>query len=384
MKKIVAFFVLLMGVLCVYSQISLNRTDFFEVGNEIPQIKYYSNSEVGVPFSTLFGEELIFDDLDWTNFTIDTLRFFNPQETDPENVFAEANCSQITEDGFVLHYSITESSIVLVGVQAQQPMTGDIMNMLMEQNVEVYSFPIALNDNNDANAISAFKEHISVYESILPPDYYGYLTALFDSVKFEIKLSFISEFDEFGSMEMKGLNNLQGTFDYLREKRTDVTYVNVYLRNKFSGSYTPVGDVVGDQLPVELPMIDSAFTYSYWTKGHNYPLVELIMTNDFQNVKQANYRHAENEEEIGNSELFSSVKHSVFPNPVTEMAVIKFDNLAGGNVYIFSQTGKLIEQLSFEGNSTTINTASFAVGMYFYQLIDRNGQIIGKGKFIKQ
>lgn len=74
----------------------------------------------------------------------------------------------------------------------------------------------------------------------------------------------------------------------------------------------------------------------------------------------------------------------VFPNPVTETAVLTFEGL-GGNEFLFLLTdisGKVLREMTFNGNTLTLQREGLASGVYFFQIMDNAGKKAGTGKVL--
>ncbi len=384
-KRYIAILVLLFCSVIIFGQISIIRTDVFDAGDEIPQIKYFSGSTEGISFFELFDEENpVFDDLDWQMTSIDTLRFIEPSETDIENSYPEANCAYTTIDGFVMYLIILEHKVELIGIQVQNPFTGVNMDMNVIETLTLYNLPSDYQDEHSDTGEFEHKDHITVYEEIIPSDYYDWVMETFDTVKFEISLSLNSNFDKYGSMEFVGDNNFNGVFDYLREKKIMITTIDILLRHSTYGWYMPIGSIPGLDLPVEFPIIDTLSSYSYWTKNMEYPLAELFMTNDFENVTQVDYRYNKNNpDNFVESGYFSNF--NIYPNPATDFMYFSFNNQVSGYILIFSANGDLTEKIIINQNQklTKYNTENLSNGTYFYQITDKNGKYSTSGKFVK-
>lgn len=285
----------------------------------------------------------------------------------------------MNEEGFVIHMKITDSEVITLGVQAQQPLTGDPMYLTFSDSLKMHKFPFVFGESHSDIGNSYNREHISAFEDIIPPDYYGIVSALYDTISFEIDYSINSEFDEYGTMVFNGQDNLNGSFEFLREKRLYVTHIDVLLRSRNSGNYTPLGDTpFADQLPMELPMIDSIFSLNYWTKDYKYPLAEIFTDNSYTNVIQVNYRYCD--KSFVSSNLYTV--HRVYPNPAINSVNFVFDNLAERLIYVYSETGVLVDVLHTNSNHIEFNTEELSQGNYLYKITDKNGIYLSSGRFL--
>ncbi|MFN0016255.1 MAG: hypothetical protein ACKVU2_17075 [Saprospiraceae bacterium] len=74
----------------------------------------------------------------------------------------------------------------------------------------------------------------------------------------------------------------------------------------------------------------------------------------------------------------------VFPNPVTESAVLTFEELRPGpyRFLLTDVSGKTVYETAFHGNALTFQRESLAGGLYFFQLLDGTGKRAGAGKVL--
>ncbi|MFH1320641.1 MAG: T9SS type A sorting domain-containing protein [Bacteroidota bacterium] len=70
-----------------------------------------------------------------------------------------------------------------------------------------------------------------------------------------------------------------------------------------------------------------------------------------------------------------------YPNPTVNELYIIAPSQKEGVVRIYNIIGKRIKNLALEGNITKINTSKLAVGMYIYQVVDAEGNVLKNGKF---
>lgn len=73
---------------------------------------------------------------------------------------------------------------------------------------------------------------------------------------------------------------------------------------------------------------------------------------------------------------------SIFPNPFSDQLTIKTSNLSAWKIQIFNSAGRLQTSASFSTLNKTITTHSFPSGLYFYKIIDDQGNLF-TGKLLK-
>lgn len=74
----------------------------------------------------------------------------------------------------------------------------------------------------------------------------------------------------------------------------------------------------------------------------------------------------------------------VSPNPVTETAMLTFEGLGAGE-YQFRMAnvaGKILREMTFDGNTLTLRREGLASGVYFFQIMGKAGKRVGSGKVL--
>ncbi len=292
--KLVMLLILLSSVLM--AQISIERSDAYQVGDQIPRLVMQNNQTNGVEFSSVIQHNILYGDQDWVNQFIDTVRYMSTEEFDPEQFFEDADFCFLTEEGFVMFAKSCEDFVELVGIKAFMPFMPDPVNMLFKESLVLMQFPCEYEDTHADTGTADNIQHISEYEQFIEMAGIDYeqISGMFDSVKIEIKYTLNSQFDEYGILTFTGDYNINGNYDYLREKSSLITRMDIFLKSNM-GYWMSIGSVPGIELPVDIPMIDTVNTYNYWTKNHMYPIAELIMTQNHTNVRDLRVRHTPNE-----------------------------------------------------------------------------------------
>jgi len=384
MKKSLLFCLIVLSVSISYSQISISRSDFIDVNDEIPRIFYtYEQDTYSICPDSVIPENLIFDDP--THFPvclIDTLIYFPSSDTDTAGIFEGATCAFMTRDGFIMHLLITEENVTLVGVQGELPLLGGMMNLEFEDTLIMNNFPGEYENTHVDQGAGMEKDHISTFESVIPTEYYSQLIAVFDTVRFFMELKLNTSFDEYGNVQFVGDSNQNGNFPYLRENRKMLTMFDVQLRNKFTDVYVSISGIpgVGEMLPMELPIYDTSYTHNYWVKDWKSPLLEVEYTTDYDSVYNMTFRYAYMSYVNNNS----ITDISVYPNPASEQLIICSEMIQDHTLYIYSSDSKLVYSSKLNSGNNSIDLSTLPGGMYFYQLNDKKGSPAVTGKLIKK
>jgi photosystem II stability/assembly factor-like uncharacterized protein len=76
----------------------------------------------------------------------------------------------------------------------------------------------------------------------------------------------------------------------------------------------------------------------------------------------------------------------LFPNPVTDRVNISGATVQAVSARVFDVNGRMVanQNVTIDGNVTTVATQNFAAGVYFLQTLDAQGNTIGRYRFVKQ
>ena len=78
------------------------------------------------------------------------------------------------------------------------------------------------------------------------------------------------------------------------------------------------------------------------------------------------------------------LEFSVSPNPFEQTLIIKTNFAQQETFYLYDVIGKLILTKTIEANKEQINTANLAAGLYFYSIVNKNGERVKAGKMVKE
>jgi poly(3-hydroxybutyrate) depolymerase len=84
-------------------------------------------------------------------------------------------------------------------------------------------------------------------------------------------------------------------------------------------------------------------------------------------------------------EISSEVSVSVFPNPAVnsyELRVLNYGAMQPLKFELYDTRGALLEQVNFQTASLSLQTNDLANGIYFYQINNNSGNLVGKGKIV--
>lgn len=85
---------------------------------------------------------------------------------------------------------------------------------------------------------------------------------------------------------------------------------------------------------------------------------------------------------VGIDEMTDIETDKVFPNPFSNSATIQFNHqLKDSSLNLFNVTGERVKTINFSGESVKIERENLSEGIYYYQIIQENGNVL-KGKLM--
>jgi hypothetical protein len=205
-------------------------------------------------------------------------------------------------------------------------------------------------------------------------DSLGVPSGLLDSIRLRLTIARNDFVDGFGTLAIPG-----GTYNVLRQKRTDYTDTRIDIHVPFFG-WQDVTDLLG----VGGFGQDTTITYSFLSNTAKEPIAELTMDSTGLIVQQADFK----DNGIASAvEPFIREKPEVVvsPNPATNQATFELKNIPSGQyaLRLFDANGHsvLIKELS--SGRESVSLVSLSGGMYMFHLTDAKNQIVASGKLLK-
>ena len=84
------------------------------------------------------------------------------------------------------------------------------------------------------------------------------------------------------------------------------------------------------------------------------------------------------------NDFISEIDYEVFPNPFYEQITIKRPIPKQETFCLYDSFGKLILTKTLEENKEQINTSFLPEGLYFYAIVNKNGERVKAGKVVKE
>lgn len=192
----------------------------------------------------------------------------------------------------------------------------------------------------------------------------GLIATVYDSLKVSTQISYWDTVDAFGTMTTP-----TGTYQVIRENHWDITIDSAKGRSS-GGSWSTL----------EATKV-TTHEYNWYANGIGYILVQMVMDSTSSTVHYVIWDTTA-PAPAGINEISASGKVSVYPNPCTNQ--VNFVTIGHNTSYIniFDVTGRKVEAVEMKNNMVNVNTASYASGMYLYNMTDENGNILDHGKFM--
>jgi|GEM_PF-1440455 hypothetical protein len=172
---------------------------------------------------------------------------------------------------------------------------------------------------------------------------------------------------------------------YTPANSLDSAYVVVQLSKNVAGVHTLIA-----QNAVEIPPSSVWAAHSFSLNYTNYSLTPDTLTIVF--TSSYNRKHAAPGSTLlidaltftginGIQEFQNLVKFDTYPNPSNSELNLNTDAGKVSLVNICDMSGRTIETLAITSDHTTVNTSSFAAGLYIYHAVNKDGVVQARGKF---
>ena len=356
-------------VVFLNAQISLESSDYFpEAGDTLSTL--FSVNTNGVTISASGGDQ----NWDFSNLTGGTARSRVIQSIDaapnPE-IFPSANLYIAQQAGGNGFYRSNSASFSILGFEGEDPLGQglEVETPFSPPYVERWGSLDFFDLNNLNSALT-----ITTAADDIPGNIFDGLPVTPDSIRIRVAINRVDLVDAWGSMIIPG-----GTFDVLREKRTEIRDVRLDIKVGIF-PWADITDTAIELLPIEQLGQDTAVTYSYWSDEAKEPIVIISANADETAINSIEYKfidiiNAVDDASVARPELV------VYPNPAVTKAKFKFTNMPTGqyNLDIYNLTGKVVISKQYQIYNTrleTVDLSSLTQGMYIYHLSDEAGNRI--------
>lgn len=276
----------------------------------------------------------------------DSMTFTNVQWTPYGASFPQANLAIVQNLGDAYIYATQSSTMLEINGQAADPLGTGMIALVFSNPETQMIFPAALGSSfgDTAGGVTQF--------------YYGMDPGIgftVDSVRIHTLVTKESDFDGWGS-----LTSPLGTFNVLRQNtfRKQVDTIDIYA--------------FGSWAPAFFSQEDSTRTYTYWTNGIGFPLVELTDQGDQGQITNCTWL-VSNPTVTGIPTNDNSNTIVAYPNPVSDVLNVQ-TSVEEGSIEVIDMTGRVVKTANINSTSTRIDVSDLAAGMYTYRVVGQNQQ----------
>jgi hypothetical protein len=349
MKKYLLSITAIAFVSALSAQITINESDLAPVYSVIHQ----NNDTTPTVVQGSAGTNQTYNLSAMAAQTTDTLLFTLPQFTPYGSTFAGSNLTvDVNSETAFLYFNESQTSFQI---------TGEVINPIDTTFIKIPfdNFETRLNFPCTYNSSFVDTAHGQAYA------YMGYDPGVgfqIDSIQVHTTIYKNAIVDGWGTAVTP-----LGTYNVIRVNTFRHEIDTVDLQTSGFWLYGAYG------------MDDSSRVYSYWANGIGYPVAELTDAHDFGTITGASWI-PQLPQQIGMSEFTNTIDMNVFPNPSIETVTFTTKDANVKTICILDASGSVVRKTNVENNNTVVNVNDLSTGMYFYQAIDANGTILGKGK----
>ena len=205
-------------------------------------------------------------------------------------------------------------------------------------------------------------------------DSLGVPTGLLDSIRIRFTIERNDFVDAYGTMAIPG-----GTYDVLREKRTDYTDTRIEIHT-FLG-WQDITDLLGDFGGFGR---DTSVSYLYISNTEKEPIA--VVTMDSTGLVPVTVDFKDNGAASAVSDAAGSrVDVVVSPNPVTDVATFRLSDMLQGQytLNVYDANGRLKQRVRLSSDQTAVNLSRMPNGACVYRLTDSRGRVVAAGQLVK-
>ncbi|MCF6170068.1 MAG: T9SS type A sorting domain-containing protein [Bacteroidales bacterium] len=335
-----------------YGQIVITNNDVAPVGTTIYMATDTVPADEIVPGDA--GADKSWDFSGLVDHLIDTMGLVMPASTPYADEFPGSNYALTfsnAEDtsnffSYMIRNSDKMSSIGLVGETPE----GMFIWKVSPENI-IHDFPVAYGDSYPENYTE-----VAVFSSPQPGA---------DSVRLKNTVTKQTNVDAWGMLTIP-----MGTFDVLRIRADEVSTDSVFVL------------IAGNWLFISRSQ-DSTASYSWWTNDVTvgFELCNIMVNKSNGEVTDVSFLLGTT---VGITEQ-AVVESKAYPNPVTDVLSIEFDETLSGELLLMNQLGQLVlSEKIVAQKHIQLNLSGLPAGMYLYSLNNSAGELIGSGKLVKR
>lgn len=350
-KKLLSTTFVIAAGLSATAQITVTATDVGSIGDQVQQAV-----DTLPPTGIMPGPKGANQTWNFNNLSqdyVDVLTFTNPNWTPDASSFPNANLAVETPWGHV-YMNNQVGSATIEGVSGDPFGLG--VNMVLKNTPPelMMTWPAMYNNTSS----SAFVTSGTFFVGYTDPSTGAYI----DSAKVVSHVTKLDSIDAWGS-----LTTPLGTYNVLRVKEFRRTNDTVFAKYPFIG------------YQVAFTQQDSSLTYSWWTNGMDFPVVQFDMDIPNDTVQRVTWLKA-NTNATGIAEAGAG-EVSIYPNPASDELTLSVNTTNAVFVSIYDMTGKKLRTIDISSSTLRIDVRALSAGVYFYSVTDQAGAILKRSTF---
>ena len=353
MKKL-SFLFGLVFTFTLHGQITITSNDFIGTGKVIEEANDLTPAASIKPGPAGANQTWDFSDLVADEIT--TTQTLNPDWTPYSAFFPSSNLALYLHEDSVYIYMQNSTAFLLMLGMFGTFLDSIEMPVIYTPPLVLAEFPVQYQNHKDSDASFTFFMPISGIPGV-------------DSAKLKMDVLSTTDVDAWGT-----ITTPLGTFDALRMYTVEESTDSIWY--KFNGFWTPSPSP---------PDKEITYTYSWWSNDNaiGFQLLEFDYFSASDSVAAVTFLNATPTQSITDRQTSSLI--SVYPNPADTYINFDYDGESDSEIEIFNNIGKLLLRKPIIAKEITrISVEQYPSGIYFYNLIENNGNIIDKGRFCKR
>ena len=351
-KTLLLISTVILGLSSASAQITITTADVAVPTSNI----YQANDTLPTITPGAAGASVTYNMTALNNHYLDTMTFL-PASAAPSATFPTANL--LVKQGWQAVYGYANNSatqLVMQGIGGTINIGGTLANVAQKNTPpeKLATFPFTY--------LSTFNNN---YRTITRPFALALTVGAFttDSARTHGSTRKTVSVDGWGT-----LSTPLGTYDVIRSKETKVNHDTTDVHLPLLGGFW--------QNAVRVTS-DSTTQYSYWANSIGFTLVSVTMDSAGA-VKSAQWLY---QLPVGiNNVAAADNSITEYPNPAQNEINIVGNTSGERTITLYDIAGRLVGTYSITNDKTTINTASYASGMYSYKITEKDGSIVKQGK----
>ena len=333
-----------------FGQIVITNDDIAPVGTTVYMANDTLPSDEIVPGDA--GANKTWDFSDVTAHTIDTVDLVAPASTPYADEFPESNFAMtLASDSIFIFMTRNDDKLSRIGMAITLEEEDPVFWHMNPEDI-LLDFPVSYqNSYNETYVIS------SIIASPQPGA---------DSIWLKDTYDKETNIDAWGTLVIP-----MGSFDVLRQRIDEIETDSIFA--KIAGNWMFISET-----------IDTSITYSWWTDDVNVGFTLFSMDVDPASGDVDGSISFMNSLPVGLHEI-AMIESKAFPNPVSDVLNIEFEEAQNGELTLYNQVGQLVRSRKLNHqNHVQLQISQLPAGMYLYRISNASGEVVSSGKVTKR